>query len=350
MQTSEHVFSEETKALKQLLFNEKLENLRHAQDFEQPREVIGFIQALLASVSRTEAPKPADPHHRQWLRLQQYVTGNAGGSQARKRGMLEILFDSLDSLLPQERFERSARPNSWTVDGDRLEIQLNFGPDRTEEREIFSWNLKGLSCCPSEKNRSKVVPMSAVCEALQLQVEILHIIAALLRLSWKVSEWKGGDADSAKIEFWHPQLGYLPRVLQRFYSCGTQNRESRQSIWSDRIQRLRTSEMFAQNPLVECLADQVLPPHAPPAPLFARDAASGDAGAGRSSGGSPFGIRHASTYRFPRCSWRPARRPGSCLVVPLSRRGRPCQRHPRAPRRPLPPRNDDPDSTRQRRR
>jgi hypothetical protein len=256
-----HVFLEEINALKRLLFNEKLENLRHAHDFEQPREVLGFIQALLASILRTEAPTDADPHRRQWLRLQQYAIGFPGGNQTSKRGIIEILFDSLEALLPQERFVRTAGPqNSWTVDGDILEIQLNFGADHTEERELFSWNLKGLSCCPSEKNRSKIVPLNAVCEALQLQIEILHIIAALLRVSWKVCDWKGGEADSAKIEFWHPQLGYLPRVLQRFYSCEIQNHENRQIIWSDRIQRLRTSEMFAQNPLVECLADQVTPP------------------------------------------------------------------------------------------
>jgi hypothetical protein len=254
-------FADELGALKRLLFNERLENSLHVQDFQEPEGIFAYLQALIAVVSRTDSPSPQDPHFRQWRRMKQYIFG-ASGSKESSRGLIEHLFDLLDSLLPQEKAIRGNGniPNiSWNLDGDRLDMVVNHELHQADGRTVFSLTMKGLSSCPTENSRGKFSPVRAVSEALQYQVEILHLIACTLRILWKIVDWNDPSADRA-LEFWHPQLGYLPRVLQKFYGTARNdslNSRSRQAIWDDRIQRLRMTEVVSNDALVDCLADQV---------------------------------------------------------------------------------------------
>ena len=219
---------------------------------------------MIAVVSRTDSPTAKDPHTRQWLRLKQYIFGSTGTKEI-SRGLLESLFDLLDSLLPQERVVRSVgityeRLNTfWNLDGERLDVTLNSEPTHSDERDVLSFSMKGLSACPAEQSQGKFSPVRVICESLQIQVEILHLIASTLRIVWKIMDWKDSLADKDP-DFWHPQLGYLPRVLQRFYGSGrhdSTDRDLRQVVWNDRIQRLRATEFVSNDTLVDCLADQV---------------------------------------------------------------------------------------------
>ena len=251
-------FQDHISSLKQLFFNEKLENLHIGQEFEHSREIFGYLQSTIAVVSRTDAPSLGDGHYRPWLRLMQYLFGLGAHSKDKSTGLLEVLFDTLDSLLPMEhvrKTETTSRPSAvCSVEGDILNVVFELSTEHSNERKTFSWNLKGLVSSVIGENQEKILPAKIICESLQLQIEILHIIAATLRIVWKIIEWKE-SADKAP-EHWHPQLGYLPRVLQRLY--GNSDSDRRQQIWSDRIQRLRKIEIFVNDPLVACLADQVL--------------------------------------------------------------------------------------------
>jgi hypothetical protein len=252
------VFFDEMERLKALLFNQSLDNLVQGNFFDKPRDILGYLEVLLAVVLRTDSPHANDPHFRQWLRLKQYVVGFQAEGQSRRKGLIEILFDCLESLLPQEfstNTALSSGPNTCTQ--GKLVFQLRLNRDHPSDCFICLNGLSSHTTISTEQSP----PTAAMSEAFQLQIEILHIIGGILRVIWKLFEWKEPDEliSLSMLENWHPQLGMLPRVLQRFYKPHFKclEHENKQSVWSDCVQRIRHSDTFKDDALIECLTEQV---------------------------------------------------------------------------------------------
>ena len=243
------IFADEVEALRGLLFNGVLQNEHNIDDFARPRALLGYVQALISVVLRTRP----DSEPRSWTQLSSALQGVRRAGASPERGLIDVLFDCVESLLPQKK-ELAFNGVARSQGRDQVDIPLWLGMERGDEQEVCTLYISGLSCCSSD-NQQAPSTIAAVCEALQLQLEILHIIACALRVVWSMPDDAG-----PKIRGWHQELGLLPTVLRRLYVSDPDSGDmdqQRMLIWSNVIQRIRLCEKLKDDPLVECLADHV---------------------------------------------------------------------------------------------
>jgi hypothetical protein len=164
--------------------------------------------------------------------------------------VLEHLFDCLDAVVPAEdravvpaedleRMEHAplaARQKTTPAPGADSADQYDIKVRDVQERPYLVLRVSGLPCVAARGKSDRQNPAAvssdcqrvAIIECLQLQAQILSLIAGLLRAGWWLNAWRARDpkrveqqtpvrppaGSGGKIR-WHQELGFFPYVLWR---------------------------------------------------------------------------------------------------------------------------------------
>jgi hypothetical protein len=132
--------------------------------------------------------------------------------------VLEHLFDCLDAVVPAEDLAASEKmtPAPGADSADQYDIKVRD----VHERPYLVLRVSGLPCVAARGKSDRQNPAAvssdcqrvAIIECLQLQAQILSLIAGLLRAGWRLNAWRAGGEGRSR---WHQQLGFFPYVLSR---------------------------------------------------------------------------------------------------------------------------------------
>ena len=129
------------------------------------------------------------------------------GSLLFDKNVLEHLFDCLEAVVPaaDDSARQSGRAQA-DADGDvRLQI--------FNEQEYLVLRVQGLPCAAVRGALCRNYRSVAIIECLQLQAQIMSLIAGVLRAGWRLHAWQAGGGGGCKWH--HQQLGFFPYVLWR---------------------------------------------------------------------------------------------------------------------------------------
>lgn len=118
--------------------------------------------------------------------------------------LLEQLIDCLEAVVPGAVFAAG-------VGGEDDTVVLPM------EHVDMVLRVKGLACSSVPRgsaDRDRV----AIIESLELQAQILSLIAGVLRAGWRLSAQSAGQEEIGNRK-WHPELGFAPHVLWRCMAC-----------------------------------------------------------------------------------------------------------------------------------
>ena len=128
--------------------------------------------------------------------------------------------------MPAEDLERmehaplAARQKTTPAPGADSADQYDIKVRDVHERPYLVLRVSGLPCVAARGKSDRQNPAAvssdcqrvAIIECLQLQAQILSLIAGLLRAGWRLNAWRAGGEGRSR---WHQQLGFFPYVLSR---------------------------------------------------------------------------------------------------------------------------------------
>jgi hypothetical protein len=171
-------------------------NEKVKKNFKTPFQIMHYLQSLVSVVLDSQQPSPAGAHFREHLHSLLFK---------HKSNLVEHLIDCLEVVVPNEAV--AARP------GHKDDV-VALGVMGT-----LKLRVEGMACgaVPEGSRRADVVMI----ESLQLQAQILSLIAGVLRAAWCICVDHAPSSSEHPNCTWHAELGYAPYLLWRFLRSDT---------------------------------------------------------------------------------------------------------------------------------
>lgn len=177
----------------------------HPSPLVPSSQILSCLESLVVVVLRTEAPSGEEGASRAYSVYWERFYAHMECNRSEGGNLIDRLFDCLDSLAPCSASCGCCQASCSSP--SHTEVLIGSG-DRGVLLDVTSFN------CAADMDDARPDQKLALCEALQLQAEVLLAVAGVLRA---VARAVAATPRRLDVDGWHSDVGMLHTIAARLF-------------------------------------------------------------------------------------------------------------------------------------